>query len=206
MSPLVFRTPRKKAVGLGLLCLVMTAGCVLVLFDGGLSAVAAILGILLFGVGGAYAVGKQLRQAPVLTLTTDGVLPGSGGLVPWADVVAFGTTRIGSARCLGLALRDPTRYLASLTPEQARLARAVGLGARISGPVLGAADPTSAAEAAKLVSVPHQDLAAMLAWSKVQTGGYELAWSSLLFAGRLEAVAATCEAYRRRATGAPGPP
>ena len=201
MAPLVLRTPRRKTLGLALLCLVLTAASVVALLDGGLIALVGALGVVFFGVGGGYAVSKQLRRHPVLTLTAEGVRPGTGGLVPWPDVAAFGVTRIGSVRAVGLALRDPANFLRSLTPDQIRLTMAVGAGARAVGPLLAAADPAGSGDAARLAGIPHRDLEGMLAWSRTQTGGYDLAWSSSLFDGRPEQVVAECEAYRRRALG-----
>lgn len=77
------------------------------------------IGIALFGPTSVYLVYRALRRRVVLRLTEDGLFDASSltavGFVPWSEIVGVSTSRISRATMIGLHLRDPEAFLATLS-------------------------------------------------------------------------------------------
>ncbi len=139
----------------------------------------------------------------------------SGGLVPWEDVEAVGLGKLnsGTLTVVGIRLASYDAYLQSLPDQAKKESLAFGwLGSAVGALTIPANfDASSAAQAVAegdlkglvnwdLLSVPRRDLAKQLLWARKQTGGYDLSWTGMNFAGRPATVVATIEDYRRTRT------
>jgi len=177
--------PSKSKIALTVAgCIAFTAVGIFMLVSGPtvVEAIAAVLCIVFFGGGGAFAVVKLARTKTALTLTPAGLYPMSGGLVPWDDYAGVGLGRVSGALIIGIQLRSYDAYIASLTPAQAAVAMRVGKAGKMFGAVAKPALGRSHAGAASLANIPSENagLAGLLAWSR-ETSGYELSFSPVMF-------------------------
>jgi hypothetical protein len=201
MPTVVIKPSTGRLVGLLALSLVLTLGSIAMIGGGdGLLPLVGVLGVVFFGGGAVLLLVRHARGGVTLTLTPEGLRPGSGGFVPWRDVGGFGATSTGGAPCLGVWLTDPARYLASLTPQQQALVLRTSLAAKGVAPVLGAADPGSVRDAATLAGIPSHDVGAALRWAKDRAGGYDLTFPALGLDRPIPQLVQACEQYRAAAT------
>ncbi|GAB2600717.1 hypothetical protein [Pseudactinotalea suaedae] len=202
MPTVVIKPSTGRLVGLVALSLLLTLGSIFMMREGGLLLLVGLIGLALFGGGAVMLLVRHARGGVTLTLTPAGLLPGSGGFVPWHDVGGFGATKTGGAACLGAWLTDPRSYLASLTPQQQSLVLKAALAAKGIAPILGAADPGSLRDAVTLASMPAHDVGAALRWAKAQAGGYDLTFPALNLDRPIPQLVQLCEQYRSAATAA----
>lgn len=153
-----------------------------------------LLAIVFFGGGGAFYFIRNARGGITFKLTPQGILPGSGGFVPWQEVGRIGATTTGGAKAVGVEVLDIPAYVATLTPEQQRtVLRTANIG-RVAGPVLGSGE---------LSSIPTGDLAAAINWAAANSGGYQLAFPAMTLNKTIPAVVQLLEGYRAAALGRP---
>jgi len=77
------------------------------------------VGLLLFGPATAYLAVRSTRRRAALRLTADGLTDDSSltavGFVPWSEVAGVSLERISRATMIGVRLRDPETFIASLS-------------------------------------------------------------------------------------------
>lgn len=202
MNDVVVKPSMGRTIGLAVLCVLFTVAGIAMLFaDGFMAKIMGGLAMMLFGVGGAAAIVRQLRGGTTFTLKADGIEVGTGGFVPWHNIGMIGQTSTGGgAQGLGFEVLDVPAYVATLTPEQQRTAaRGITLG-RAAAPVMGAAGAHSN-DVSALNALPADDLVAATEWGAQMSGGFHLVFPTLSLnkpMGRLMAIA---EEYRAAATG-----
>ncbi|WP_156971302.1 STM3941 family protein [Knoellia sinensis] len=91
------------------------------------SPVIGILGLVTFGVFGAYILHALFRSGPGLVVDDEGFTDqssaGAVGRVLWADVTELGTWSHQGANVLVVGLRNPEDYVARLSAVSRRYAR-----------------------------------------------------------------------------------
>lgn len=160
--------------------------------------VVAVVGVAFFGLGGMWALARQLGTGHSLVLTPEGLRPVAGGLVPWQDIERVGVGTIARATTvIGLRLTSYDAYIASLSPTQVRRALRGQSTARSFGSVVGSSRGARGA-GASLANIPdaRHGMAGALAWARDHSAGFDLSFSPLLFRGAAAQVAATIDRYR----------
>lgn len=122
MQNIVVGPARWRTIVLAVVCLAFTVVGVLLMINGEwFDKVLGALAVVAFGLAGGYYLVRMARRSTTLTLTPGGIVIAAGGHVPWSNVGKVGTTKaLGGAPALGIQLRNPKVYVASLTPEQQR--------------------------------------------------------------------------------------
>lgn len=206
LAPLAFRVSWVRLFAMGLLAALFGAlGVVILVASPGWGPkIVGLVSVLFFGGGFAALTVKKLRDPIVLELSVDGMKPQSGGFIPWEDFEAVGIGRIkgapGGTKVIGIRLKSYEGYLASLTPEQIRLARATAVAGKFTGSVLRRSAPGAALRRSNgglqpLASLPQRDISGMLEWSRAVSGGWDLTFSPQLFRGSARSVVRRIEAY-----------
>ncbi len=76
------------------------------------------LGLLVFGPATAYLVYRAIVRRPALRLTADGLTDESSmtsvGFVPWSEIVGVSTEEISKVTLVGVRVREPDEFVASL--------------------------------------------------------------------------------------------
>ena len=120
-------TPARRAslklVGFGLA--LVGAALVLVVLPSDASLVASVshwagwVGLVVFGPATTYLAFRAGRPRVALRLDADGLTDDSSltavGFVPWSEVVGVGTSQISRATLVGVQLRDPEGFIATLS-------------------------------------------------------------------------------------------
>lgn len=207
MQEIVVKPSIGRTVLLAALCLGFTLMGVWMIASGGwFNILLGAVAIAFFGVGGAVAFLKQRRQGMTFTLTPEGIVVGSGGRVPWANIARIGATKVGTAArgmggaaALGIQLRDVRAFVSTLTPQQQLAAvRAARIG-RTTGPALGALGGRGVGS--DLSTIPTDDVAAAVRWAAERSGGYHVTFPLLNLNKPVDQTIAQIESYRAQATG-----
>ncbi|MFP7760817.1 STM3941 family protein [Marisediminicola sp. LYQ134] len=158
--------------------------------------VAAAAAIVFFGLGGLALGVQSVRRRTVLTLTPDGLRPVSGGFVPWSDVDDVGLGSTAGTTVIGIRLSSPDAYIDSLSEAEVTRALRFSSGARLFG--VASRSFARGRGSGALGSLPDasEGMAAQLAWAREQSGGFDLTFSPMLFAGPPTRVVETVTAHR----------
>lgn len=204
MDEVVVKPSTGRLILLALMCLVFTVAGVAMLFaDDWFTKILGAVAILFFGGGGAWAFVRQSKQGMTYTLTPRGIVVGSGGLVSWDNIAQIGETKVGAAApglggaaALGVALRDPNAYVATLTPDQRATAMRAARMGKVAGPALGAIGGRGVGS--DLSSIPTHDVVAAVGWAAERSGGYHVTFPLLNLDKSVDKALAEIEAYRSR--------
>lgn len=197
LGPLTLSVSPRRLVLLGTLCGLFTVGGLMLLTTGDiLEKFGGLLCIAFFGVLGFIAVRKMWRQRATLTLTREGIRIQVGGFIPWSDFEDVGIGRVTAAagtKIIGIRLNRYDRYIGSFSPEQLhQITRAAKWG-KAAGfatlPFVGpdevikvvATQDLSELSQTHLLSIPQNDLAGMLKWSRDRCGGWDVTFSPFAF-------------------------
>ena len=196
MKELVIKPSSGRSILLALACIAFTiAGLAMLFADDIGTKIMGFLAIAFFGGGGVFTLIRQMKGGTTLTLTPEGIVPGSGGFVPWQNVGRIAATTTGGAAALGVEVLDVPAYVATLTPEQQRL---VGRTAK-AGRAFGAATGTP-----ELLGLPTDDVVAAAHWGAEQSGGYHLTFPALSLNKPIKTLVGVLESYRSSAMGSRG--
>ena len=175
---------------MGIICAIFTLGGLGLLASG--EVLIGLLALALFGVGGAFFIIRNSRGAVTYRLTPQGIVPGSGGFVPWHLTGRIGPASPGGARAVGIEVLDIPGYVSTLTPEQQRLTMRAASFGRAAGPMV---------ESPELASIPTGDLVSAVNWAAQNSGGYHLTFPQLSLNKSIPAAIQEIEAYRAAALG-----
>ena len=187
------RTPRGKELKFAVGYAAFTIFGVAMVVGGGIvTKVMGVIAILFFGGGGAVVLTRMLRDGgAALTLTPKGTGVAHGGLVPWQDIEAVGVGVVPGGprgvRAVGLRIRDPRRYAASLSPGRVRAMR-VG---NLAGVPFGGSLPGG---------TPVDELAKTMEFSRRKCG-WNLTVPQSMLPGSAEDVVRRIDDYARRLQG-----
>lgn len=125
------RGPRVRLAVFGVSLVAVCASLLLLppLGIGGFNLIALVawVGLAFFLPATGYAVHRAVQPQAALRLTADGLTDGSSmsavGFVPWDQVAGVGTSDISGTRLVGLQVRDPDAFIASLGPLRRIAAR-----------------------------------------------------------------------------------
>lgn len=68
------------------------------------SIVGGVLCIVFFGIGGAFAITRFLRNRLILELSATGIRLGNGRSIAWPSITAVGIGEVGTVKLLGIQL------------------------------------------------------------------------------------------------------
>jgi hypothetical protein len=175
--PVVEIRPSKagKLIAFVALDILLTGACVGMLFIPA-GEIFGLVGILFFGVGGAYAVWRMSRhRGPTFVLGPDGLtfcmVPGHAR-IPWSDVEAAGVMRVASTEMAAIRLKRYDGYLSSLTPEGAAQAARGGWIMKASAIAVG----HLVQENSLLDFAERRGLAESMAWNR-ENFGFDIGFS-----------------------------
>jgi hypothetical protein len=196
LAPAPLPTSKSKIVLVAISCAIFS---ILSLIFIPANPVMGILGFLLFGVAGFFAVRRHLANPAGLTLRDDGIHIGTGGVVPWGDLEVVRVARVPGGplgtKVIAARLSSYEHYVHSLSASEVALLMRTARVGRVAGFALAAANPTEPGDGLTIAGVPQDGVSSILAWSRAKSG-FDLMWSPLLFVGRAKDVAARIETYR----------
>lgn len=118
-SEITIVTPRRKLIGLAVVCAVFAVmGAIVLLVNptATLNLIVGVAALAFFGVGGGWSIATQWRRSTILSADADGIRVRGVGTVAWADV-----DRVGAkGDLLGIRLRDPAALLETAPPAYTR--------------------------------------------------------------------------------------
>ena len=204
VAPEVLAIPRTRVLPPALLLLVFLVVCgVGFLADPALRLVWALVLVFVGFMFAAQAFTLVLLPQ-TLTLTEEGIVPASGGLVPWADRAEIGTGEFPGTRpipCIGLRLANAQRYDASLKARRRPFLKDWLRTAPTTNTANGRPAPT---DSDTVVLIPRRRSADRPLIPVTRRRPYDLAWSKQALPDTPDStVERICEYARRVARAQP---
>lgn len=132
MNPIVIHCSRSQVQTLlrGAIAFIIIGATMILLPDTDIGRIGTIVGwssVSFFGAVAVYALIRLNSNKPALIIDSKGITDNASGLsagfIPWSDITGSGIVTFLEQKFIGIALKDPQKYLAKVNPIKRLLMR-----------------------------------------------------------------------------------